>query len=82
MDWDDVGSFFNSDMGKQLTNVGTQWLTNELKLTGSTQKNPAVIQPTQTIVQQAPAGMDNKTMYWIIGGVAVVGVALIFIMRK
>ena len=76
------GEFFNSDLGKNLTNIGTQALSNSLKLTSSGRQNNSNVQPIQTIVQATPMTSSNNTIYWIAGGGAVLILAIVMIKMR
>lgn len=76
------GEFFNSDLGKNLTNIGTKALSNSLKLTSSGKQNQANVQPIQTIVQATPMMSSNNTIYWIAGGGAVLILAIVMIKMR
>lgn len=79
---DSWGDFFNSDLGKNLTNIGTQALSNSLKLTSTGKQNQANYQPVQTIVQSVPAPSNNDTIYWIAGGGIVLVLAIVLITKR
>lgn len=78
----DFESFFNSEMGNQLTNIGTQWITKELKLTGSGNKNPAIVKQTVSAPQVVSSQGMSKNNLYLLGGATLLAVVLIFTMRK
>lgn len=80
MEW---GEFFNSELGKSLTNIGTQALTNALNLTGSGKKSNSQVQPVQQVVQTQPSSMlSGNNIYWIAGGGVVLILAIVLIVKR